>query len=68
MIYTNSKEKNFNFNVCIMDDNNEVVSQININLDNNKNVLNVNDRYNLSGNEFDMKSAVNLGNFLSIGP
>ena len=51
MIYTNSKEKNFNFNVCIMDDNNEVVSQININLDNNKNVLNVNDRYNLSGNE-----------------
>ena len=51
MIYTNSKEKNFNFNVCIMDDNNEIVSQININLDNNKNVLNVNDRYNLSGNE-----------------
>ena len=51
MIYSNSKEKNFNFNVCIMDDNNEVVSQININLDNNKNVLNVNDRYNLSGNE-----------------
>ena len=51
MIYSNSKEKNFNFNVCIMDDNNEIVSQININLDNNKNILNVNDRYNLTGNE-----------------
>ena len=51
MIYSNSKEKNFNFNVCIMNDNNEIVSQININLDNNKNILNVNDRYNLTGNE-----------------
>jgi hypothetical protein len=34
-----------------MNDNNEIVSQININLDNNKNILNVNDRYNLTGNE-----------------